>query len=80
MPKCCSYGSRNTKCPYFEKDSRLTITCEGMYKDTTVKTEFDTEGHKREFQQKYCFKYPNECFLQTYKNNLYEQQDELLNI
>ena len=53
-------GTSNIKCPYYLSEHEKTITCEGVV-STNIMQRFDSKGKKEEFQEKNCFKYPNEC-------------------
>lgn len=64
----------NAKCPYFERESKFSVTCEGIYKNTTIKTEFESEDDKIKFEERECFRYPNECIVQKIKNKIYDQE------
>lgn len=54
-------GIVNTDCPYYKRESRLTITCEGTYKGTENCLKFETEEKKIEFQKKHCFEDCERC-------------------
>lgn len=54
-------GSRHTKCPYYIRESEYTITCEGVHPGTETVQKFPLKQRKEDFQEKCCYRYPNEC-------------------
>lgn len=59
-------GETKTKCPYYEKESEKSITCQGMYPKTYTASKFTDKKAKEIFQDKECFRYPNNCLLCKY--------------
>lgn len=59
-------GLVTAKCPYFERNSEKSITCEGLIEGSNVKMEFKTEDRKDEFLRENCKKYPDcQCAVRT---------------
>lgn len=59
-------GTVNAKCPYFERNSEKSITCEGLIKGSRLKMEFQTEDEKDDFLKKNCNEYPDcECAVRV---------------
>ena len=55
-------GTSNVKCPYYIRESRLSMTCEGFISDEIV-MRFTCEKDKETFQEKECYHYPNGCII-----------------
>jgi hypothetical protein len=53
----------NAKCPYYQSESRKSITCEGIYANTETVTRFMEEKEKDAHIERCCMKYPNGCSL-----------------
>ena len=51
----------NTVCPYYQRESQYTISCEGLIGETDTVQRFTKEKSKENYQQKECYRYPNEC-------------------
>lgn len=56
-------GGVNTKCPFYITESDKSIRCEGLYDNTNISTKFESIGEKGEYQEEFCFHYPNSCKL-----------------
>ncbi len=54
-------GMYRAKCPYYETDSRYTITCAGCRFVGRHRMVFDTEELKNYHLQQNCFLMPGEC-------------------
>lgn len=54
-------GYVKTKCPFYERESKFSITCEGTDESNRVSIKFNSEREKIEHQAKECYRYPNEC-------------------
>ena len=48
-------GGAETVCPYYERESKYSITCEGVYGGTDLVTHFREAHDKKRWQQKVCF-------------------------
>jgi len=53
----------NSKCPYYIRDSRKQITCEGVIVGSETGMKFECESMKIKYQRQNCFKYPNDCMI-----------------
>lgn len=52
----------NARCPYFIRDSRKTITCEGIIGGALTQMVFETEAKKDAHIRNECIRYPDcEC-------------------
>ena len=55
------YGRQMTECPFYVRDNKYSITCEGMAADTEAVTKFEDADKKMEYQRNNCFCWPNKC-------------------
>lgn len=55
------YEDIMTRCPYYLRSSKYSIGCEGVVEGTEALTKFDDLDKKSVFQEKECFRYPNDC-------------------
>lgn len=62
-----------TKCPYYSRSQKLSITCEGIVNGAKNAIKFKTEEEKKEFQRNNCFKYHNNCNLKKVLEKKYEE-------
>ena len=53
----------NTQCPFFLRNTRLNIVCEGIIEKTENIMKFESEQSKMEYQRRNCFSYPNQCII-----------------
>lgn len=51
------------KCPYFQRDSRKQIRCEGVMGSECIHIEFKSEAGKNSYEEDFCLFYPNGCSL-----------------
>lgn len=56
-----SRGMTNTVCPYYQRESQYTISCEGLVEGADAVQRFTKEEDKEKYQQKECYRYPNDC-------------------
>ena len=58
-------GGVNTVCPFYQRESKYQITCEGLIRGAYTQTRFDTEEAKLEFMRRACssFSYAERCPL-----------------
>ena len=49
-----SYQDKFAKCPYFKKQDRCTIVCEGINNESSTHIVFGDLKAKAEYTQKYC--------------------------
>lgn len=61
MYKCYTKHDMNVKCPYFKRESRLQIACEGISTADAVALKFETQEQKKEYMERECYRFPNEC-------------------
>ena len=57
-----------TKCPYYLRSQKLSITCEGIVNGAKNAIKFKTEEEKKD-----CFKYHNNCNLKKVLEKKYEE-------
>ena len=62
-----------TKCPFYSRSQKLSITCEGIVKGTRTAIKFNSEKEKREFQKNNCYKYYNNCEIKRILEQKYEK-------
>lgn len=48
-------GGAETVCPYYERESKYTITCEGVYGGTELVTRFKRAEDKSHWQERICY-------------------------
>lgn len=63
------YGDIMAKCPYYIRESKYGITCEGMLEKTECMNKFKTEGEKQRYLRQQCSEYPNTCKIAKHKEN-----------
>ena len=54
------YGAENTKCPFYEDETKNSIKCEGVFSKTTEQN-FENSTIKKEHKKKYCDNNYSEC-------------------
>lgn len=56
-------GGGKAICPFYIKEARLSITCEGLIAGTCAMTRFLSVEQKIEFQEKHCdvYEYETTC-------------------
>ncbi len=54
-------GIADTKCPYYIRESRYSISCEGLEEGTEHVTKFATEMDKIRFQRTRCYSLSCPC-------------------
>ena len=67
---------RVAKCPYYERENRIAIFCEGCVvgSDGFYAHIFITEGEKRQYFARHCTHYPSmNCIYAKHMNELYER-------
>lgn len=71
-----TYGAR-TICPFYLKEARLSITCEGLSDGTVCMTRFETTEAKEDFQAMNCemYNYENCCPLAAALMQKYQEDD-----
>lgn len=42
------------KCPFFHNDNNVSIVCEGLFEDSSIRHTFPNGTLKRQFQKDYC--------------------------
>ena len=62
-----------TKCPFYVRSQKLSITCECIVEGTETASKFETEREKREFQQNNCFKHHSNCNIKRILEQRYEK-------
>ncbi len=66
-------GEQLTKCPFYIRSQKLSITCEGIVEGTETAMKFQTEKEKRDFQKKNCFKHRTDCKIKRCIAQKYEK-------
>ena len=61
----------NADCPYFLREYKRTITCEGLIDGSTNTIKFDQEEDKASYIKEHCFCYPNTCHIACALDNKY---------
>lgn len=69
-------GGVTTVCPFYQRESKYQITCEGIIYGSYTQTRFESESEKLEFMRKACasFEHALRCplaklLMQRYLNN-----------
>lgn len=52
-----NYTGGMAVCPFYQRESRLSIICEGYCEDQQVGMKFRTEEEKRAWQREYCLRF-----------------------
>ncbi len=55
------YADHRAKCPYFRKEERIVICCEGIEPETVLRQVFPNKDDLRAFRKRNCDCYPNDC-------------------
>lgn len=64
-------GSANIKCPYYQRETEKTMTCEGNCAKEIVQ-KFNNKEQKESYQRKFCYVYTNCCVIAVSNDNKYE--------
>ena len=56
------WGTSNVECPYYIREARLSMTCEGFI-GNEIMMRFADEKDKEAFQRQECCRYPNGCII-----------------
>ena len=51
-----NYTGGMSICPFYQRESRLSIVCEGYCQEQQIGMKFRTEAEKLQWQQKYCMR------------------------
>lgn len=65
-------GCVRAQCPYYNRESKLQITCEGIEHGTKLATKFPSEHAKRDYQETYCFERDSVCPIKIILDMKYE--------
>ena len=52
-----NYTGGMSICPFYQRESRLSIVCEGYCQEQQIGMKFRTEAEKLQWQQKYCLRF-----------------------
>ena len=52
-----NYTGGMSICPFYQRESRLSIVCEGYCEEQQIGMKFRTEEEKLQWQQKYCLRF-----------------------
>mgnify|MGYP005760012999 CR=1 FL=1 len=52
-----NYTGGMAVCPFYQRESRLSIICEGYCEEQQVGMKFRTEAEKRAWQREYCLRF-----------------------
>ena len=72
MSKYSSRGEASTKCPFYIRESLLSITCEGEDEWTEMAAKFKTKEEKLEWQKNRCFQFEPDCPIYRMAARKYE--------
>ncbi|MFR1036970.1 MAG: hypothetical protein ACLSF7_13215 [Acutalibacteraceae bacterium] len=61
MSKYSCKGEVAAKCPFYIRESLLSITCEGEDEQTEFAAKFKTQAEKLDWQKKRCFQVHPDC-------------------
>lgn len=69
-------GSARAICPFYVKEARLSITCEGLSEGTVCMTRFATTEEKTQYQAMNCemYNYENCCRLAAALMTKYQEE------
>jgi len=57
-------GGANTICPFYERETERSITCEGLRGDSVLTMRFPTRREKTAWQEEFCMTFThNRCPL-----------------
>lgn len=54
-------GGATAKCPYYQHESRLAVSCEGILDDTIIQIRFANESDKEDHVKLICSSYNYLC-------------------
>jgi hypothetical protein len=56
------------KCPFYSKEEKQKIFCEGVQDRTTIQLAFDSKDELRTYKDQYCKRCYNQCLLAGMQN------------
>jgi len=62
----------NAKCPYYQRDNRLQICCEGVEGSASLYVTCDTEEEKNKYLLEHCINYKTLCPIAAMLDEKYE--------
>lgn len=65
-------------CPYYERESAMSVTCEGMTRQVHSAVKFDSGEEKREWFARYCgtYKYGDCPYARMIADGKYREKEE----
>lgn len=69
-------GGVTSVCPFYQRESRYMITCEGLFEGMNLQLNFDSEEHKQLYMSDACssFDYVKRCPLAKLLMLKYEEK------
>ena len=52
-----NYSGGMAICPFYQREARLSIICEGYTPQQNLMMRFESEAEKQRWQQEYCLRY-----------------------
>lgn len=65
-------GAANTSCPYYERESEYSITCEGIVEHSFTVLKFASDTHKALWQKENCYHIACSCPIREMLDEKYE--------
>ena len=62
------------KCPYYHREEKQKIFCEGVQKGTSIHLAFDSNAKLKGYKDCYCKKDYNKCLLAQMLNRKWEYE------
>lgn len=60
------------KCPYYRREEKQKIFCEGVKDGTSIHLAFDSGAKLKEYEKRFCKGCWGECILAQMQNRRYE--------
>lgn len=72
--KYWSAAETDAKCPFFLRDSKQSITCEGIICGTEMMFRFDGAADKVVYMQENCFRFDSRCEIARLLQEKYKEK------
>lgn len=59
------------KCPYYHREEKQKIFCEGIQEGTSIHLAFDTGENLKEYERRFCKRCWGDCILAQMQNRKY---------
>lgn len=62
------------KCPYYRREEKQKIFCEGVQEGTSIHLAFDSPANLKRYMECYCKKEFNQCILAQMQNRKWDYE------